>query len=125
MKGPRWLEKKEIAEIVKRDLHYYDGKDYQLLAYCIMPNHVHMVLVIMNHDKPFYAILQSLKRHSAREANKTLNRVGNPFWHEESYDHVVRNSDELNRVIRYVLDNPVKAGLVKNWDDWKYNYFKL
>ena len=50
-----------------------------------------------------------------------LKREG-AFWQSESYDHVVRNDVELKRIIAYVLNNPVKAGLVENWQDWPYSY---
>ena len=43
------------------------------------------------------------------------------FWQAESYDHVVRNG-ELERIISYVLENPVKAGLVEDWEQWPYTY---
>jgi len=65
--------------------------------------------------------MQSLKRYTAAKANKILVRRG-PFWQHENYDHIVRNEHELERIIVYVLNNPVKAGLVKNRDDWKWNY---
>ncbi|HCA80801.1 MAG TPA: hypothetical protein DEP53_13820 [Bacteroidetes bacterium] len=68
--------------------------------------------------------MQSLKRHTAREANKILGRRG-AFWQDESYDHVIRNSEELERIVLYVLHNPVKAGFVKNWRDWKWSYSRL
>ena len=65
--------------------------------------------------------MQSIKRISAGDCNKVLGRKGK-FWQEESYDRWVRNDRELYFVIRYVLLNPVKAGLVENWNDWKYTY---
>ena len=60
--------------------------------------------------------MQSLKRHTARQSNLILSREG-PFWQDESYDHVVRDGPEFLRTIEYILENPVKAGLVSNWDD--------
>lgn len=66
-------------------------------------------------------ILQNLKRFTARECNKLLNRSG-AFWQHESYDHVVRNDKELMRIVEYVLNNPVKVGLCDKWEDWKFNY---
>jgi REP element-mobilizing transposase RayT len=68
-------------------------------------------------------ILQDLKSKTAIECNKLLNRKGT-FWQHESYDHVIRNETELNRIIEYVLNNPVKAGLVNSPDEWKWNYYK-
>ncbi len=55
------------------------------------------------------------------KANKILNRKG-AFWQHESYDHVVRDGNELERIINYVLHNPVRAGLVSSRDQWKWSY---
>jgi putative transposase len=65
--------------------------------------------------------MKILKGRSAREVNKVLSRSG-PFWHHESYDHVVRNEKELGNIINYILMNPVKAGFVHNWNEWKFSY---
>ncbi|MDP2303970.1 MAG: hypothetical protein Q8N03_16280 [Ignavibacteria bacterium] len=66
-------------------------------------------------------ILQDLKKFTAVKCNKLLNRSG-AFWQHESYDHVVRDEKELRRIVMYVLNNPVKAGLCEKWEDWKYSY---
>jgi len=68
-------------------------------------------------------ILGSIKKHTALRTNWVLGRTG-AFWHSESYDHVIRDADELNRTIRYILENPVKAGLCKHWKDWPWSYVK-
>jgi len=65
--------------------------------------------------------MKSLKGYTAREANRILGRKG-AFWEAESYDHVIKKDSEYERVVKYVLNNPVKAGLVKNWRDWKWNW---
>jgi REP element-mobilizing transposase RayT len=67
--------------------------------------------------------MQSLKGYTAHEANKVLNRTGT-FWEAESYDHEIRDGEEFGRVIRYVINNPVKAGLVQHWSEWKWTYWK-
>lgn len=69
----------------------------------------------------YYRILQSLKRFTGKEANKLLNRQG-AFWQKESYDNLIHNREELTNKIEYVLNNPVKAGLVDNWEDWEFSY---
>ena len=68
-------------------------------------------------------ILHSLKRYTARKANKILQRNG-AFWQDESYDHFIRDDAELERIEKYVLYNPVKANLVKEQADWKWSYCK-
>ncbi|HET6892045.1 MAG TPA: hypothetical protein VFH31_13160, partial [Pyrinomonadaceae bacterium] len=64
--------------------------------------------------------MYSLKGRSARQSNLILNRVGQ-FWEHESFDHVIR-SGKFYKTVRYVLNNPVKAGLVNDWRDWPWNY---
>lgn len=97
-----------------------------------MSNHVHVVfreLYSNQEDQkieeafPVTKILQGLKSYTGLMANIELNRTGS-FWHEESYDRLIRNTNELNNTIQYTLNNPVKINLVKNWRDWTYNYCK-
>lgn len=131
--GPTWLVKTEIADIVKEALHYRDSSAYDLYAYCVMPNHVHMVFKLPdpksinpeeNADFPVTRILKSLKWFTALKANRVLQRTGNSFWQPESYDHVIRDSGELERIIYYTLQNPVKAGFVSHWQKWPHSYCK-
>ncbi|MDZ7805877.1 MAG: transposase [Gracilimonas sp.] len=128
--GSTWLSDPEIAAIVKEAIHYRDNVNYILYAYCIMSNHVHLVFQhLAENDRkeagyPITDIMGSLKKYTARLANLCLNRTGQSFWHPESYDRVVRNSDELYNVIYYTLNNPVKAGLVKHWKEWPNSYCK-
>ena|SRR5258707_600080 len=72
---------------------------------------------------PTYKMLQSLKGHTARKSNAILRRDG-AFWQDESYDHVIQNGTELERTILYVLNNPVAAGLVSLWEQWRWTYVK-
>ena len=119
--GNKHLVNPKIAEICKYSLHYPDGKDYKLICYCIMPNHIHLVFELSNKDRDICKIMQSIKRTSARECNKILNRSGK-FWQDESYDRLVRDEKELYFIIKYILMNPVSVGLVENWSDWKNSY---
>ena len=64
-----------------------------------------------------------LKGYTARKANGLLSRTG-AFWQRESYDHVIRDANEWQRIVIYVLNNPVKAGLVDTWEEWKWNYYR-
>ena len=92
-----------------------------------MPNHGHVVFApLEGSDGKYFSlstIMHSLKLHTALEANKILGREGS-FWQHENYDHYVRNEDELERIIKYVIYNPVKAGLVDDWKNWKWTYCK-
>lgn len=119
--GNKYLAIQEIAEICKYSLHYLDGKDYKLICYCIMPNHIHLVFELIRGNKGISKMMQSIKRSSTRKCNLALNRNGK-FWQDEIYDRLVRDDKELYFIIKYVLMNPVNAGFVENWSDWKYTY---
>jgi len=121
--GKDWLKDERVAKTIAEAIHFCDKKVYDLLVYCIMPNHVHIVFTIERSSTSLYKILQSLKAYTARDANKLLNRKG-AFWQHESYDHVVRDRKELERIVNYVLNNPVKAGFVTCWNQWKWSYIR-
>ena len=125
--GPVWLTKDDVAQIVADTLHFYDRKHYDLYAFSIMSNHVHLVVrhIAENYDAnfPVTGAMQSIKSFSGKECNKLLKRNGK-FWQAESSDRFIRDEEELERVILYTLNNPVKAKLVKNWRDWPFTYCK-
>ena len=84
---------------------------YELGAYVVMANHVHLLIwPKVTPDR----LLKSLKGATAREANRLLGRTGEPFWQKESYDHWVRDAAEYAKIRRYIENNPVKAGQVQN-----------
>lgn len=127
LQGNLYLQNEYVTNKVAESIRFRDGKVYNLISYCIMPNHVHLVCTPLEKLTGTYygltEILHSLKRHTAREANKILQRHGT-FWRDESYDHFIRNEAELERIVKYVLYNPVKANLVKEQADWKWSYSK-
>lgn len=124
-KGPDWLRNPAVARLVAESMHYFDGKRYELLVYCIMPNHVHVVFTpLLKAEDTYYPLAQimhTMKGYTAGRANRLLGRSGT-FWLHESYDHYVRGEAELRRIIAYVVNNPVKAGLVSEWQAWPWTY---
>ena len=119
---PTWLARPDVQAIVRESLLHFDGRAYALHNFCIMPNHVHILLTISETlDKPFFNVLKSQKGFSATAANRLLGRTG-PFWQPESYDHVVKTPYEAARVRAYILNNPVRAGLVEEWQHWPGSY---
>jgi REP element-mobilizing transposase RayT len=123
--GAAYLSAPQVAAVVEEAIHYRDSRAYDLISFCIMPNHVHLICAPLKRENgEFYGlaeILQSLKRHTARQSNLILKRSGS-FWQDESYDHVIRDEAELERTIKYILYNPVKANLVQEQRDWKWAY---
>ena len=117
--GPRWLEDERIAGVVAKTLHYGTQQLhlYDLHAWVIMVNHLH---ILIHPHAELARITKSIKNYSAKQANRILHRTG-PFWRNESYDHWVRNEAEFYRIVRYIEDNPVAAGLVSTPEDWRFS----
>ncbi len=106
-----------IAGSMAAALRFREGRHYRLLAWCVMPNHVHVVVRLFP-GRELARVVKAWKTFSAKAANHALGRKGR-FWQREYYDRLIRNGDELSRAIQYVLENPGKAGL-KNWS-WVWN----
>jgi len=121
--GACWLRRPEIAVLVQDALLHFDGDRYRLLAWCLMPNHVHVVIEILgNHS--LSDIVRSWKSFTSRRANAQLGRSG-PFWHADYFDRYMRDGEHLARTIEYVEQNPVKAGLIDVATDWLWSSARL
>ncbi len=112
--GTCHLRSPAVAEIVADTLRHFDEDRYRLFAWCVMPNHVHVVARLFP-GQTLATVLHSWKSFTAKRANLILGLHG-AFWQREYYDHLLRNEEELERVVRYVADNPAKANL----KDWKW-----
>ena len=117
---PHWLKQDAIAELNMNSIKFYDGKYYQLLACTILSNHIHLLFNLLPEAPDLGKVMQGLKRYTALHSNRLLGRAGQ-FWAEESYDHIVRDG-EFERILAYLVNNPVKAGLVNKWEDWKWTF---
>ena len=120
------LNEEQIAEIIKSTLHIHDGIKYVLHCYCIMSNHLHFVIKPLKdkQDKIYKVsnIIQSIKRYTSMEINKSKNRTGQ-VWDDFYFDRIIRTEEEYRKVIGYILNNPVKAGLVQDLMQWRDSYF--
>jgi putative DNA methylase len=117
--GPLFLRQPEIAGLVVAALRDGEGQfhRYQLHAYVVMPNHVHLLVT------PHVVAtrwLGPLKGFTAHEANRILGSAGKPFWQDESYDHIVRDG-QFDRIRRYIEGNPVKAGLAAKAEEFAWS----
>jgi len=102
----------QCARIARDAIVHFDGERYVLFAWCIMPNHVHAVLR-PRCEHSLSSVLHSWKSFSSKAIGKLLNREGT-LWQEESYDHLVRDVQDFAHAVRYVVENPLNAGL-RNW----------
>jgi len=116
--GECLLRKTAIAQIVVNALEKFDGSRYRLFAWSEMPNHVHVLFQTIENFS-LTGILHSWKSFSAKAANQILGRRGE-FWQREYHDHLIRNTTEFDRALKYVMENPSKAGL-KEWP-WVWSW---
>ncbi|WP_395752412.1 transposase [Prosthecobacter sp.] len=107
--GECWLRDRACTDVVSRALHHFHEKRHFLSSYCIMPNHVHVLVRPFEGFDPA-GLLHSWKSFTANEINRLLGRNGE-VWEAESYDTLVRDCEHLRKVIRYIGKNPAKAGL--------------
>jgi len=106
------MQRDDVAGVVAGALLYFEGVRYRLAAWCVMPNHVHAVMQpLPGYELP--GIVHSWKSFTAKEVNRLIGRTGQ-LWQPEPYDHLIRDEDDFQRQVAYVLANPVRAGL-KNW----------
>lgn len=127
----RHLEDERLASVVQQSLYHFAGERYDLLAYVIMPSHFHWLFrpkdewvaslgEAVNTRSPRERIMHSVLSFSSRTCNRLLDESG-PFWQSESYDHVVRDEDELSRIIDYIELNPVRRDWVKQREAWRFS----
>ncbi len=130
--GSLALKRPEVAEIVVDKLCQYDNQYYYLVAYSIMANHVHILIdlsaqipsdgsdFIEENYVQLSKVMQLIKGSSSIKINKLLNQQGTSFWQEENFDRYIRNDKHRQSVINYILNNPVKAGIVTHWEEHPY-----
>src|SRR3954464_4588917 len=121
--GACWLRRPDIASVVENALMHFDGARFRLLGWCIMPNHVHVVIEIVD-EHSLTKIVGSWKSFTAKRANSQIGRSG-PFWHADYFDRFMRDEGHLARTVDYVENNPVKAGLVAEAFDWPWSLARL
>lgn len=117
--GDCFLCQPEIAKLVADALKFFDSRRYELRAWVVMPNHVHVV-VWPRPPETLSRVLHSWKSFTSKEANKVLGRTGQ-FWQGESYDHCIRDDDDHARCVAYTINNPVSARLCARPEDWQWS----
>ncbi len=127
--GSCWLKEVELAEEMQRVLLYFDGARYRLIEWVIMPNHVHVLVEPMG-GWALGMTVGSWKRFSGRKisdwvrARQESGARDGPLqvgWHREYWDRYMRDEAHLQRTVDYIHLNPVKAGLVKRAEDWRWS----
>ena len=117
--GKCFLQDSKIAKIMEDTLFYNEGKKYNLIRWCIMPNHVHVLMEVFD-NVTISSIMYQWKSYTAHQANAVLKRDG-IFWMQEYHDRFVRDIDDFCNVVNYIDNNPVKAGLAQAPSDWRWS----
>jgi len=124
--GPAFLEKEKIAELIAGELLMLEELGFQVLAFALLPNHVHAVLHLpTGADISFYKVLQLLHQRTAAQCRRVLRATLPPevdFWHVGSYEYAVSDAAELVRIVRYVLHHARRLRLPTRWQAWPYVY---
>ena len=126
--GQCWLAYPNIAKIVIDNWLRFAGKRYRILAYVVMPNHVHLLIHVFE-DSSLSKIIQSWKSYTAKKIDKQLDLAGQqptlPIWQPDYWDRFIRNQAHLEAAIAYIHNNPVTAGLVARSSEWRWSsYYK-
>ena len=108
-----------VANLVQESLLKFDGIRYNLFSWVIMPNHSHS-LFTRAEDWELERLMKDHKSYTAHEANKILKRKGQ-FWMEEYFDRYIRTSEHFQNTVKYIENNPVKAGLCNKPSEWPFS----
>lgn len=124
--GKCWLAIPEIAELVIDNWFYFDGKRYDMIAYVVMPNHVH-VLIRVYSKVSLSKIVHGWKSYTAKRIAAFVKEAGEPpalpVWQAEYWDRYIRNQHHFDRAIEYIHQNPVNAGLAQTAEAWPWSSF--
>jgi len=120
----RWILPPLARDIVISSCCHDHRKQYELYVALVMPDHVHMILTPLidaqkREVRSLVEIMRTIKSASAHLINRRLNRQGT-VWQEESFDRVLRSSENLDGRIEYILQNPVRKGLVADWREYRW-----
>ena len=110
----------EYRDIVMESIRYLDGKKYVLYAAVILPDHFHLIIQPMEKGKDTYYSLSEIM-HDIKSF--TAHIIGKPIWQHENFDRIIRDNEELFEKINYMMKNPVKAGLVEDYNTYKWLFY--
>ena len=113
------LSRREIAEMVADSVQHRENRgDWHVFEFVIMASHIHLFFELV--QGRLKETLNDFKRWTGHQAGKMLDLDGDRFWQREWFDHWSRSDDEDDKIVSYIRDNPVKAGLVAQYHDWPH-----
>ncbi|HTB83308.1 MAG TPA: transposase [Candidatus Sulfotelmatobacter sp.] len=117
-RGECFLRQPEIAKMIEDSLRFRHDKDYELSAWAIMPNHVHLLFKVF--ETPMSQLIDAWKGFTAKQANRLLGRKGK-FWQAGYWDTYIRSAEHEQRTKNYIEGNPVKVGLAVSQKEWPWS----
>ena len=120
----------DVAKIIKDEIEFRMINEIKLFCYCIMPDHLHMLLSLTENytkkgqDKSvgegtLWNWVSAYKRYTSRITNQLFQIK--PLWHKNFYDHIVRKEESLLKIAEYIVNNPVRKGMVSEWEEYPYS----
>ena len=108
-----------VARMICENIEFYSRKlGYRLYGYCLMPDHLHVLLSPADSGTVLSQWLDRFKSYTTHEFMKAGGRA--PLWQRSAYDHVCRAGETAEVVLAYIAGNPVRAGFVERWGDWAW-----
>lgn len=116
-----YFENNKITNIIEDELEFRKTtKEINLLCYCIMPDHLHILLSLTeDYHKSLQNWVSAFKRYTTRVINELFGIK--PLWQKNFYDHVVRKEESLIKIAEYIVNNPVRKGIVSEWEEYPYS----
>jgi len=94
------------------------NESFEIVVYCVMPDHVHLLALGTSDDADAVRFVQRYKQSSGYAFKK---EDPAPLWQQSFYDHVLRADEDILPIARYILGNPVAAGLVSDTREWTHS----
>jgi len=116
-RGECQLRRADLAQLVENNFRRFSGARYELRAWVVMPNHVHVLFKVGT--VPMSEIVGAWKKHTGRLANKLLGKQG-AFWAEDYFDVFMRDREHERQTVHYIENNPTKAKLVLDPSEWPW-----
>ncbi len=110
--GECLLREEPHRQVVTEALHHFEAQRCEMLAYAIMPTHVHALCRMLDEHR-VEDVCRSWKWFTSQRIQRSLGRTG-PLWQDESFDRLIRDADHYQTTVRYIAKNPAKARLQKN-----------
>jgi putative transposase len=117
LRSPWFADPRHANELSAHIAPFFAARAFAVLAYCVMPDHVHLVLEGVSADADLRESIRAWKSRTGYEWRRSGNAK---LWQTGFHDRVLREEDDTRAIVRYVLENPVRAGLVRSASDYKW-----